>query len=44
MEKFKNQLIGEKEGMQYALELLETQKKALLRGIELIDKELKEMK
>lgn len=44
MEKFKNQLIGEKEGMKYALELLETQKKALLRGIELIDKKLKELK
>jgi hypothetical protein len=44
MEEFKNQLIGQKEGMQYALDLLETQKKALLNGIETIDKKLKELK
>lgn len=44
MEEFKNQLIGQKEGIQYALDLLETQKKALLKGIETIDKKLKELK
>lgn len=44
MEEFKNQLIGQKEGMQYALDLLETQKKALLKGIETIDEKLKELK
>ena len=40
---FKNQLIGQKEGIQYALDLLETQKKALLKGMETIDKKLKEL-
>lgn len=44
MEEFKNQLIGQKEGMQFALDLLETHKEALLKGIETIDKKLKELK
>lgn len=44
MEEFKNQLIGQKEGMQFALDLLEAQKEALLKGIETIDKKLKELK
>jgi len=40
---FKNQLIGQKEGIQYALDLLETQRKALLKGMVTIDKKLKEL-
>ncbi|MCF0125367.1 MAG: DUF5320 domain-containing protein [Clostridia bacterium] len=44
MEEFKNQLIGQKEGMLYALDLLESQKKALQKGIEAVDKKLKELK
>lgn len=44
MEKLKNELIGQKEGMQYALDLLETQKQALLKGIETIDTKLEELK
>jgi hypothetical protein len=44
VEEFKNQLIGQKEGLQFALDLLETQKKSIENSIEMIDSKLKEIK
>lgn len=44
MEEFKNQLIGQKEALQFALDMLEVQKKSLENSIRLIDSQLKEIK
>lgn len=38
---FKNYLIGQKEGLQYALDITMVQVKSLQNGIELIDEKLK---
>lgn len=37
---FKNQLIGQREGLQHALDLLKIQEKSLQNSIDFIDKEL----
>lgn len=42
--KFKNQLIGQREGLQHALDLLKIQEKSLQNSIDFIDKELEQNK
>ena len=44
MEEVKNQLIGQKEALQFALDILKMQQKTLENSIEYIDKKLKEIK
>lgn len=41
---FKNQLIGQREGLQHALDLLKIQEKSLQNSIDFIDKELEQNK
>lgn len=41
---FKNYLIGQKEGLQYALDMTMVQVKSLQNGIDLIDEKLKILK
>ena len=44
MEEVKNQLIGQKEALQFALDILKMQQKTLENSIEYIDKKLKDIK
>lgn len=44
MEEVKNQLIGQKEALQFSLDILKMQQKTLENSIEYIDKKLKEIK
>lgn len=44
MEDLKMQLIGQREGMQYALDLLKLQEESLTARIEKLDKEIEEIK
>lgn len=44
MEEFKYQLMGQREGLQFALDMLEVQKKSLENSIRLIDSQLKKIK
>lgn len=41
---FKNKLIGQREGLQHALDLLKIQEKSLQNSIDFIDKELEQNK
>lgn len=41
---FRNQLIGQREGLQHALDLLKIQEKSLQNSIDFIDKELEQNK
>lgn len=42
MEEFRNQLIGQKEGLQYALDVLEITKKSVENALKLVEKQLDE--
>lgn len=44
MEEFKNQLIGQKEGLQFTLDLLRTLERSVENSIKTIDSKLKELK
>lgn len=44
MEEFKNQLIGQKEGLQFTLDLIRTLERSVENSIKTIDSKLKELK
>lgn len=44
MDEFKNQLIGQKEALQFSLDILKMQQKTIENSIEYIDKKIKEIK
>jgi len=44
VEEFKNQLIGQKEGLQFTLDLLRTLERSVENSIKTIDSKLKELK
>jgi len=44
VEEFKNQLIGQKEGLQFTLDLIRTLERSVENSIKTIDSKLKELK
>ena len=43
VDEWKNYLIGQRDGLQYALDMTKTQMKSLQNGIDLIDEKLKNL-